>query len=212
MGRIMRILPVVLMCGGIAVTRAQVAEFSFGAGQSILRNSTLIATTTEDGTPVEVKLKDGFRFGFRITLNNWRFLGHEFGYGYNRSQLTLPDGDRGMAIHQGFYNLLAYALPEGSKIRPFVTGGAHFSNFVPPGRSATSGGGDNNSICASTTHRSPTSSSPRPRAGSARSRFRRGLRWRSEPLAEVWQLVEKATWQVWRLTPRGRKSLTHRVG
>jgi opacity protein-like surface antigen len=28
-----------------------------------------------------------------------------------------------------------------SRIRPFATAGLHFSNFVPPGASATSGGG-----------------------------------------------------------------------
>ena len=48
-----------------------------------------------------------------------------------------------MAIHQGFYNFLLYATPEGSRVRPFVTGGGHFSNFVPPGASATQGSGDN---------------------------------------------------------------------
>ena len=37
-----------------------------------------------------------------------------------------------MAIHQGFYNMLVYATPEGSRFRPFATGGGHFSNFVPP--------------------------------------------------------------------------------
>ena len=41
----------------------------------------------------------------------------------------------------GFYNLLAYATPEGTRIRPFVTGGGHFSNFVPPGSSASYGQG-----------------------------------------------------------------------
>jgi opacity protein-like surface antigen len=46
-----------------------------------------------------------------------------------------------MAIHQGGYNILAYALPEGSPVRPFVTGGAHFNNYVPPGASVSSGGG-----------------------------------------------------------------------
>ena len=48
-----------------------------------------------------------------------------------------------MAIHQGHYNFLAYATPEGSIFRPFATGGGHFSNFVPPGASATQGQGSN---------------------------------------------------------------------
>ena len=48
-----------------------------------------------------------------------------------------------MAIHQGFYNFLLYLTKEGSKVRPFATGGAQFSNFVPPGASVTSGQGSN---------------------------------------------------------------------
>ena len=47
-----------------------------------------------------------------------------------------------MAIHQGFYNFLLYATKEGSRVRPFGTGGVHFSNFVPPGSSAGQGGGN----------------------------------------------------------------------
>jgi hypothetical protein len=46
-----------------------------------------------------------------------------------------------MAIHQGFYNYLVYATKEGFRVRPFATGGGHFSNFVPPGVSVTQGGG-----------------------------------------------------------------------
>lgn len=125
------------------VSFGQVAEFGFSAGQSLLRNNEL---TRVDSTTA--KLTDGFRFGFRVTLNTWRFLGHEMGYAYNRTQLRFespdtPTQDFGMAIHQGFYNMLAYALPEGAKVRPFVAGGAHFSNYVPPGASVQSGGGSN---------------------------------------------------------------------
>ena len=93
-------------------------------------------------------LDDGFRLAFRMTLNSWTFFGQEFGYAYNRTHLLFEQGGveqdlGGMAVHQGFYNLLVYALPEGSRIRPFGTGGVHFSNFVPPGASATQGQGSN---------------------------------------------------------------------
>src|SRR4029453_17143581 len=88
-------------------------------------------------------LDDGFRLAFRLTLNSWRLFGQEFGYAYNRTHLLLDGQDQGgMAIHQGFYNFLVYATPEGSRFRPFAVGGGHFSNFVPPGSSATQGGGD----------------------------------------------------------------------
>ena len=48
-----------------------------------------------------------------------------------------------MAVHQGFYDFLGYALPEGSRIRPFGAVGVHFSNYVPPGASASYGQGQN---------------------------------------------------------------------
>jgi opacity protein-like surface antigen len=91
-----------------------------------------------------ITLEDGWRFGFRTTFNNYRFFGHELGYAYNRTQFRLNDAqplEYGTAIHQGFYNFLAYATAEGSRIRPFAAGGAHFSNFIWPGQSVTYGGG-----------------------------------------------------------------------
>jgi hypothetical protein len=76
-------------------------------------------------------------------LNTKRFIGHEFGYGYSRSKLALvgSSDNVSMPIHQGFYDFLLYATPEGAPIRPFVAGGAQFSTFVPPGASATYGTG-----------------------------------------------------------------------
>ena len=86
-----------------------------------------------------------WKFGFRLTLNNWRYLGTEFGYNYARHKLTIgpngEGGEAGFAGHQGFVNMLAYATPEGSRIRPFATGGVHFTNYVFPGTSVTQGSG-----------------------------------------------------------------------
>ena len=125
-----------------AVSRGQTAEFWFGGGESFLSDHN-IGSTTPAGSPSDVKLDDGYRINFRLALNTWRRMGHEFGYAYNRSHLYIFGVDNGgMAIHQGFYNFLLYALPEGSRIRPFATGGIHFSNFVPPGSSAQYGGGN----------------------------------------------------------------------
>ena len=86
---------------------------------------------------------DGFDIGFRMTLNTYKFFGHEGGYIYNRTHLLADGQDQGgMAIHTGFYNFLVYGTPEGSRIRPFAGGGVHFSNFVPPGQSASYGQGN----------------------------------------------------------------------
>ena len=122
----------------------QVAEFWFGGGQSKLTNAGLGTTATTGGREDDVSLRGGFRINFRLTLNTGRFFGHEVGYAYNRTQLRFnrdSSTDQGMAIHQGMYDFLLYALPEGSRVRPFAAGGAHFANFVPPGASATQGGG-----------------------------------------------------------------------
>lgn len=131
---------IALLGAALTVTAsAQVAEFAVSAGRSLLSNKDLGSGYSLD---------DGFRLAFRLTVNNWTHFGQEFGYAYNRSHLLFEQGGQsqdlgGMAIHQGHYNFLAYATPEGTRIRPFATGGGHFSNFVPPGASAAQGQGSN---------------------------------------------------------------------
>ncbi|MCZ2077827.1 MAG: porin family protein [Bryobacterales bacterium] len=127
---------------GQPLAHAQVAEFAVIGGTSRLSNAGIGSFNFENPREDDVELTDGWRLGFRMTLNNWRFLGHEFGYAYNRTSLKVGSDEAGMAIHQGFYNFLAYATPEGSIVRPFATGGVHFANFTPPGISVTQGGGD----------------------------------------------------------------------
>jgi opacity protein-like surface antigen len=128
----------VLICAVSTVSYAQVAEFGVSGGQSRIKNKELGSGYS---------LGDGFRIAFRLTLNSWTFMGQEFGYAYNRSKLEfqqiggITQNLGGMAIHQGHYNFLVYATPEGKAIRPFATGGGHFSNFVPPGASAAQGQG-----------------------------------------------------------------------
>jgi len=119
---------------------AQNGELNFHAGSS--RFKTNVIASSEQ---TNVLLDNGWLFGFRLTLNQGSFLGHEFGYQYNRTRLGFSDGEDlgGMAAHRSFYSTLLYATPEGSRIRPFVAGGGQFANFVPPGSSATQGGGEN---------------------------------------------------------------------
>ncbi len=136
----MRTFSLLLLATGLAY--GQSAEFSVTGGVSRLNNSQIGGFADSTGSSA-FSLRDGWRIGFRTTVNNWRFFGHEFGYGYNRTQLR-EEGtgtETGMAIHQGFYNFLVYATPDGSKVRPFAAGGAHFNNYTPPGTSVTSGGG-----------------------------------------------------------------------
>ncbi|HVX65673.1 MAG TPA: outer membrane beta-barrel protein [Bryobacteraceae bacterium] len=123
-----------LACTGAAF--AQLGEFSVSAGSSKMRNNAL-----GTGDFSDFKATSNFRLGFRFTINSWRFLGHEIGYAYNRGKLEGPGFEYGMPVHQGMYNFLAYATPEGARIRPFATGGVHFSTYYPPGSSVYNGNG-----------------------------------------------------------------------
>jgi len=140
----------VLACAGAGSAWGQLFEVWFNGGQSLLSNKGLGTTNVDqNGVPLpgasknDVQLEDGFRFSFRMTLNNESHFGHEVQYAYSRTKLNSGGVEQGMAIHQGGYNFLLYATNEGTRIRPFATGGVMFANYVPPGSSATSGGGDN---------------------------------------------------------------------
>jgi opacity protein-like surface antigen len=84
-------------------------------------------------------LKDGFRLALRMTLNWKRFFGHEIGYAYNHTSLsttavtTTGSTSSGLPGHQGFYDFMAYALPDGSHVRPFACGGVQFTSFSQAG-------------------------------------------------------------------------------
>lgn len=131
---------------GTSSLPAQVFEVGVSAGPQRISGKDL-GTSGVNATG-RYSLDDGWHLAFRMAINNWAYFGQESGYIYNRTKLLFADGGQtgslgGMAIHQGFYNLVAYATPEGKRVRPFVSGGGHFANFVPPGSSVTSGGGSN---------------------------------------------------------------------
>ena len=139
------ILPIFLL--GSVSAFGQVLELGTFGGASVISNGDIGLDTisANASTGARIRLTDGFRFGFRFGFNPYRHMGAEFGYAYNRTQLHLdgpPVSEQGMAIHQGFGDALFHFTPEGSRVRPFVAGGIQFSNFVPPGASASSGGGD----------------------------------------------------------------------
>ena len=117
-------------CACATVASAQVAEISVSGGVSRFGGASLI-------TNPDITLNNGFRLAVRLTLNTYQFFGHEIGYGYAHSSAEIPgQGSFALPVHSGFYNFLAYATREGSRIRPFATGGVQFSSFFPPGSSA----------------------------------------------------------------------------
>lgn len=131
----MRLAIVLWWLASAGLATAQVAEFSVSGGVSRFGSASLGNTVDQLGNPVAVTLDNGFRLILRFTLNTYRFMGHEFGYAYSHSNLNIAGAKNSMPIHQGFYDFLLYATPEGSHIRPFATGGVQFSSFVQPGAS-----------------------------------------------------------------------------
>lgn len=131
-----------LLLGSAVTAFAQVGEVSLSFGESRMRNNSLGSLVDTTGATVDATSNTNFHLALRMTVNNPRIFGHEFGYAYNHGTLKFGSTDfGGMPIHQGFYNFLVYATKEGSKVRPFVTGGVHFSSFYPPGSSVFSGNG-----------------------------------------------------------------------
>lgn len=129
------LLLVFLACSATAF--AQIGEVSLSFGESKARNNSLGAAGSGDLT-----VDTNFHMAFRLTINSYKFFGHEIGYGYNHGNIKIAGTSAGsMPIHQGFYDFLVYATPEGSRIRPFGAGGVHFSTFIPPGASVFSGNG-----------------------------------------------------------------------
>jgi opacity protein-like surface antigen len=128
--------------------------FWFNAGQSIVSNPGLgtVAPCTSTAlcealgaSSKDLQLTNGFRFSLRGDFDTGDHIGYEIGYAYNRTQLqdntVVPRSQSGMAYHQVMFNGMWHFTPEASRIRPFVTGGVGFVNFVQPGASAGSGGG-----------------------------------------------------------------------
>jgi outer membrane protein W len=126
---------------------AQSGEFWFSAGESIMENKNIGTTAFIGGSPSDYSLGDGFRFGFRFDLDTREHLGYEMSYFYSRSSLTsnIPNaaGSTGFGIHTVSGDVLWHFIKRDQRVRPFVMGGLGFSNFVPPGSSAGSGGGSN---------------------------------------------------------------------
>jgi hypothetical protein len=128
--------------GTASIGSAQVAEVAITGGWSVLTDSTVGTLGFGSDLP-ELEMDNGVRIGGRLSMNRW-FLGHEISYAWQRSHVTIGGQDSGsMSIQNFYYNFVVHATPEGTAIRPFVTGGAGVSTFFPPGVSSLSGSGDN---------------------------------------------------------------------
>jgi opacity protein-like surface antigen len=122
----------------------QSAEIGVTVGWSNFTNNSIGSDPQFAGEPVEYTVDDGIRIGSRMSFNSGNFTGHEFTYAYQKSNVKVTGQSfGGISIHNIYYNFVLHATPEGSTIRPFITGGAGVSVFNPPGASSFSGYGEN---------------------------------------------------------------------
>ena len=140
------IAAVIVFFGTAAMGSAQVAEVAVTGGWGVFTDSTVGTLGFGSDLP-ELKVDNGVRIGGRLSMNRW-FLGHEISYAWQKTHLKSVIGtgseDIGsMSIQNFYYNFVVHATPEGTAIRPFVTGGAGVSTFFPPGVSSLSGSGNN---------------------------------------------------------------------
>ena len=142
-----KLLPAVFLALTIHA-QAQSRQFWFSGGVSLLSNSDL-GSPAPDGAQSDTHIGNGFRVGFRFAFDSSTRFGHEIQYGYSRTTFSDSTGiiltDRpsaGMGIHLGGYNFLYYfnSANAEAKVRPFVTAGVHFSDYVLPGSAAVQGG------------------------------------------------------------------------
>jgi hypothetical protein len=129
----------------------QAGELWFSYGESILQNSGLGSNLLFNESSSDIKLGDGYRFGFRFGFNSGDHLGYEIQYAFNHMDLKFDSAaaaaigspapvSLGMHMHQGGANVLYYMFTtDKTRIRPFVTGGVQFDNFVPPGGQSYNG-------------------------------------------------------------------------
>jgi len=149
-----RLLAAGILLYSSSALHAQVFEVGVSGGRALFTGSNAnLGTASTDPASSQYQVGNGFRLTFRITFNQGRFFGHEIGYAYNHTSLivpaistptlngvtTTPAQTVGVPIHQGFYDFLAYATPEGLHVRPFGAAGVNFSSFFPPGTSIYSG-------------------------------------------------------------------------
>jgi Outer membrane protein beta-barrel domain len=127
---------------------AQSAEFWISGGYSILTNKGIGSPDPVIGTPSDYTLGNGFRFPqIAFDLDTRDHLGYEISYAYSRTSLNDniagQQSSTGMGMHTVSGDALWHFIKRDSRVRPYVIGGLGFTNFVPPGSSAASGGGSN---------------------------------------------------------------------
>jgi hypothetical protein len=148
----MRKFAIILALGAFSSAAwGQAGEIWFNFGESLLQNSGLGTNLAFTNSSSDIKLDNGYRFGFRFNFNIGDHYGAEVGYAFNHSALDFDKAAAAaigsttatsisMHMHQGTFDGLYYPLTtDKAKVRPFLVGGVQFDNFVPPGGSSYNG-------------------------------------------------------------------------
>src|SRR5438128_9724665 len=92
------LLPACLLASLLPLS-AQSFEVAATGGATRIGNAGLGTLLDSTGGSAQYSLTNGWRIGFRTTINAWRFFGYEFGYGYNRTHLReeVSQTESGMA-------------------------------------------------------------------------------------------------------------------
>lgn len=158
----MRKFAIILALGAFSSAAwGQAGEIWFNFGESLLQNSGLGTDLAFSNSSNDIKLDNGYRFGFRFNFNVGDHYGAEVGYAFNHTALDFnpaaaaaigvgpgvaPVGSSSgstslsMHMHQGTFDGLYYPFTtDKAKVRPFLVGGVQFDNFVPPGGASYNG-------------------------------------------------------------------------
>ncbi len=122
-------------------------EFSFSGGYSRFGNErfsnqvVLAKVSFESGDTIEaplsaeLSLRPGFRYSLNATFHPHRYISHELGFGYNRSNLNIDVATSLLPkqrisspadVRQFSYALQAHLRPNGKRFRPYLAAGAGF--------------------------------------------------------------------------------------
>lgn len=123
--KVMRMMWIPAICLLPSAGVAQKWEFGGEAGGSFYTSKSVSAV---NNTSVDAKFNPGFNAGVVFGQNNHKYIGGELHYTFLYNEMELS-GNGGKATFTGqshamHYDFLFHTAEAGSKIRPFVAGGA----------------------------------------------------------------------------------------
>jgi hypothetical protein len=128
----------------VGLAQAQTYELGVSAGYSRLNRPAFGSISLESPGDYDTRIKAQESIGAWLGLNTRGYYGHEFNYQITYATIktttrstvdnvtTTSEFNDRIAIHRAGYNFLVYFMPNGSRWRPFFTGGAHATQYQSP--------------------------------------------------------------------------------